>query len=556
MILDLTALDLTVPLRASVCIVGSGAAGITLACELEDSGLQVLLLDAGGVRGRAADSQDPYEGSSDEPHATPRFFRRRGFGGTTAIWGGRCVPFDPIDFEQREYVADSGWPIAYDEVARHYPKAMAYCDAGEFEFDARVAFAAPGATIPGLSSGNGLVLDQIERYSLPTNFGKRYLSRLAASSNVRVLGPAHVTRLVRDTGADRIASVECRAGENGPAFRVEAERFVLAAGGIETARLLLASGGLGNRYDNVGRYYTCHVENFVGTLRPKKSGSAFHFEKTRDGIYGRRKLLIDAATQRRERLLNTSFRLHYPNVADAAHRSAVLSSVYLARRTLIPEYRRILQYGIGEAVATSSVAAHLRNVGAGLPDLAVFGVDWMRRRVFAERKLPYVLVPNADGSFVLEFNAEQTPVRESRITLTDRCDAFGMPRVQVAWRLADDDIESLCRAYRLLRARVQASGAATLDFDDARLRQTIAASVPLGGHHIGTTRMSVDPRRGVVDRNAAVFDLPNLFVASSAVFPTSSHANPTLTIVAMAVRLAAQWRAQASTERVQHAESV
>lgn len=543
MILDPSRLDLSRPLRAAVCIVGAGAAGITLACELDGAGLSVLLLDAGPVQGGDEASQDPYEGSSDGVHATPRFFRRRGFGGTTAIWGGRCVPYDPIDFEARTHVAASGWPVAYDEVARHYPKAMDYCDAGAFEFDARRAFEQPGALVPGLDSGGGVMTDEIERYSLPTHFGKRYRARLAASLNVSVLGPAQVTRLVRDVDTGRVNAVAGRAGEGGPGFRVEADCVVLATGGIETPRLLLASGGIGNRHDNVGRYYTCHVENFIGTLRPRRPGSAFHFEKTRDGVYGRRKLTLDAETQRRERLLNISFRLHYPNVADADHRSAVLSAVYLARRTLIPEYRRILQYGVGESVRTSSAGAHLRNVATGLPQLACFGVDWMRRRVLAERKLPYVLVPNADGSYVLEFNAEQTPLRDSRISLNGRTDAFGMPRVHVHWRFADDDVDSICRAYRLLRDRVQASGAATLEFNDAALRDAVALSVPLGGHHIGSTRMAADPKSGVVDRNAAVFETPNLFIASSSVFPTSSHANPTLTIVAMAIRLAAHLKA-------------
>lgn len=552
MILDPNAVDFTRPLRSTVCIVGAGAAGITLACELDAAGIPVLLLDAGPVQGRGEVSQDAYEGSSEGVHATPRFFRRRGFGGTTAIWGGRCVPYDPIDFEAREHLGATGWPIAYAEVARHYPKAMDYCDAGAFEFDARRAFTKPGDTIPGLESGGGVLTHEIERYSLPTNFGTRYRDRLAASANVSVLGPAQVLRLVRDAGRGRIAALECRAGDTGPVLRVEADRFVLATGGIEATRLLLASGGLGNRHDNVGRYYTCHIENFIGTVRPNRPGTAFHFEKTHDGVYARRKLTFDADTQRRERLLNIAFRLHYPNVADARHRSPVLSAVYLARRTLIPEYRRILQYGVGEAVQTSPVSAHLRNVATGLPGLAAFGVDWIRRRTLAERKLPYVLVPNADGSYVLEFNAEQTPLRDSRITLGSGADAFGVPRVHVDWRFGDADIDSVCRAYRLLRERIHASGAATLEFNDAGLRDAVAASVPLGGHHIGSTRMAALEKDGVVDTNAALFEWPNLHIASSSVFPTSGHANPTLTIVAMAIRLAAHLRAQLAPAAAPH----
>jgi len=549
-ILDTNHVDTTRPLRAAVCIVGAGAAGITLACELDGTGVDVLLLDAGSATGRSEVSQDPYDGTADGLHPTPRFFRRRGFGGTTAIWGGRCLPYDPIDFEARDYVSGSGWPIAYDEVAAHYPKAMAYCDAGQFEFDARVAFEHAGTLIPGLAGGDGLMANGIERYSLPTHFGRRYRARLANSANVRVLGNAQALELRRCGG--HITSIAVRLHDDGPLISVEAGRFVLATGGIETARLLLASerehGGIGNAFDNVGRYYTCHVENFVGSLRPRLRGTAFHFEKTRDEVYGRRKLAWDAATQRRERLLNMSFRLHYPNVADASHRSAVLSAVYLARRTLIPEYRRIVQHGVDPAGRPTQLGAHLRNVALGAPQLAAFALDWTRRRVLARRKLPYVLVPNADGSFTLEFNAEQTPLRDSRIVLNGRSDRFGTPRVHVQWRFADDDVERICRSFRLLRERLQADGVATLDLDDARLRETVAQSMPLGGHHIGTTRMAAQPRDGVVDTNAAVFDAPNLYIASSSVFPTSSHANPTLTIVAMAIRLAAHLKNQTAHE--------
>src|ERR1700690_2393467 len=112
--------------KARVCIIGAGAAGVSLACDLDGYGFDVLLVEGGGLKNRVGDF---YEGSATPPHPDPRQFRRVGFGGTTAVWGGRCVPFDPIDFERRDYVANTGWPIAYQEVARYYCAAMEYCDA-------------------------------------------------------------------------------------------------------------------------------------------------------------------------------------------------------------------------------------------------------------------------------------------------------------------------------------------------------------------------------------------------------------------------------------------
>jgi choline dehydrogenase-like flavoprotein len=526
-------------LRAAVCIAGAGAAGITLACELETLGVDVLLLDAGGPGWRGGVSQDPYRGSSAGAHPPPGHFRRRAFGGSTTLWGGRCVPYDPIDFETRSYVPGSGWPIAYDEVARHYPAALAYCDAGVAEFDPAAALpgAAPllrGTAPPG---GEALLCERIERYSLPTDFGRRYGRRLGRSSRVRVVSHAQVVRVLRSDDGGRIAALEFVA-RDGRHQRVRAQRFVLALGGIETVRLLWASDpsgtGYGNHSDCLGRYYTCHLENVIGTVRPAAAAPAPDFERTRDGVYARRKLQLGAAVQRRERLLNIAFRLHYPNVADAAHGSAVLSAVYLAKRALVPEYRRILVHGAD----AGDWPAHLRNVVAGAPSLARFGLRWMGRRVLARRKLPYVLVGNADGSYPIEFNAEQTPLPDSRITLGTERDAYGMPRVHVHWRCCEHDIESICRAYRVLRdgLAAQAGVALALDFD--ALPEQVRGSVPVGGHHLGGARMADTPARGVVDTDGAVFGLPNLYVAGAAVFPTSGHANPTLTITAMAIRLA------------------
>lgn len=527
--------------RARVCIVGAGAAGITVACELDGEDFDVLLLEAGGAKTDPAFAADVYAGVANAPHPDPVAFRRVGFGGTTAIWGGRCVPFDPVDFERREHVPNSGWPIAYDDVAAHYPKALAYCHAGAFDFSIAGSGVPGPSTIPGLSPDDPVLVDRIERYSLPTDFGREHRGRLARSSNVRVLLDARCVRLDADPVAGRITAAQV-VDPSGRRHVVQADVFVVALGGIETTRLLFASAperdGLGNGGDRLGRFYACHLENVCAKLVvPPGARVGFGFEKTRDGVYARRKLQLSASAQREHRLLNTAFRLHFPDYGDASHGSAVLSAIYLAKSTLIPEYRAILRHGADESLV-SPTGAHARNVLAGMPQLARFGGTWLFKRVLARRKLPYTLIANADGSYPLEFNAEQIPLESSRITIGDERDRHGLPRVRIDWRICDDDIAAAERAFRVLRDAVARTSTARVEFDDAALPVSLRRSVPVGGHHIGTARMADDERRGVVDRNCAVFGALNAYVAGAAVFPTSSHANPTLTIVALSVRLA------------------
>jgi choline dehydrogenase-like flavoprotein len=529
-------------LQARVCIIGAGAAGITLACELDAAGFQVLLIEAGGLnldRGLT----DYYGGTATAPHADPAQFRRAIFGGTTGLWGGRCVPFQPIDFETRDYVANSGWPIAYEDLARHYPRALEYCDAGAFDFTASGSVKPFAQTIEGFDGEDAVITDRIERYSLPTDFGRRYRDKIRQSTNITALLGARCLRLVKAAGADRIDGAELvdRAGRK---RMVSAQVVVLATGGVEVPRLLMLSdqqgAGFGNRGDALGRYYMCHFENTAGSLVPLGARVVFNFERTTDGVYCRRQLRFRPEAQRHHRLLNTVFRLHFPSYSDASHGSSVMSTIFLAKSVLVPEYRNILQHG-AEAPASPTLQ-HVRNVVTGLPQLAKFASDWLFRIQLARRKLPYTLVPNADGSFPVDFNSEQTPLASNRVTLSDDVDRHGLRRVHIAWRLSAEDIDSAHRAFQLLRETLNRSGRARLGFDEQHLRERISRSVPLGGHHIGTARMAASERMGVVDTNCAVFGLPNLYIASSAVFPTSSDANPTLSIAALAIRLAGHLR--------------
>ena len=531
----------------TVCIIGSGAAGITLACELDGCNFKVLLLEAGNLSPDPR-TQDYYRGTATSPHPPPDEYRRVAFGGTTGIWGGRCVPLDPIDFERRDYIANSGWPIAYQEVADHYARALEYCDAGAFEFTAQGSVDHAAATISDLRGNSVLRSDLIERYSLPTNFGVRYRAKLSASRNVVALLEARCVALRRNPGEDTVSSVEI-ALKSGERRTIRPALVVVAAGGIESTRLLMASDpngtGVGNRHDLLGRFYACHIQGTFGRLVPNGAAVVFDFERTRDGVYCRRQLQFSPAAQRQHQLRNTVFRLHFPEYSDASHGSAAMSTIYLAKSFLIAEYRNILQHGDPFA-HVSPRAQHLRNVLLGLPQLARFASDWLFRRQLARRKLPYTLIANQDGSFPLEFNCEQTPLESSRVSLAADTDVHGMRRVNVDWRRSNDDIAAVQSAFRLLRDTLSANSHCRVEFDDAAAERQLNAAAPTGGHHLGTARMASSARGGVVDGNCAVFDAPNVYVASSAVFPTGSHANPTLTIVALALRLAQHLKKRAT----------
>jgi choline dehydrogenase-like flavoprotein len=524
---------------AAVCIIGSGAAGITLACEFDRCNFKVLLLEA-GQRG-AARTPDFYSGDASPPHPPANEFRRVGLGGTTSIWGGRCVPFDPIDFERREYVSHSGWPIAYEEVAQHYPRALEYCDAGAFDFTASGSIEEATATVSDYTVRDVVDSDLIERYSLPTDFGKRYVNKLRDSRNVMTILGARCVALQQRAGESRVSGVEV-AFETGERRSLTPKIVIIAAGGIESTRLLLAANphgnGIGNHLDLLGRYYGCHIQGSFARLVPNGAAVVFDFERARDGAYCRRKLQFSPQAQRQHRLRNTAFRLHFPEYSDASHGSAAMSTIYLAKSLLISEYQNILQQQTGHFAVMSPRKEHVRNVLLGIPQLLRFSADWLFRRQLATRKLPYTLIANKDGSYPLEFNCEQTPLESSRITLLNETDSLGMRRVKIDWRRSEDDIDAVERGFRLLRDTLGSNSTCRVEFDDGLARQRLEDSNPTGGHHLGTIRMAASAQQGVVDENCAVFECPNLYVASSAVFPTGSHANPTLTIVALALRMA------------------
>jgi choline dehydrogenase-like flavoprotein len=230
-------------------------------------------------------------------------------------------------------------------------------------------------------------------------------------------------------------------------------------------------------------------------------------------------------------------------VADPSHGNAILSALFMAK--FIRSVRRRIPPGMGiresEGIDENLRLwlRHLRNVALGAPSLAAFLPTFAYQRFLKQRKIPSLVLPDHGRDFRLHFHAEQTPNPASRVLLSDHRDPFGMPRIKLDFRVNEADTEGIVRAHVLFDGYLRKYGVGSVDCHDASFTDRVrCAFSPTNGHFIGTTRMAASEQQGVVDPDCRVFGQDNLFVASSSVFPTSSHANPTLTIVALAKRLA------------------
>jgi choline dehydrogenase-like flavoprotein len=537
--------------QTDVAIVGAGPAGIALALRLEEKGVDCVLLEAGGPKLERA-SQEFYRAAEITPdeHGPVHLYRRRALGGTSAVWGGRCIPFDPIDFEDRPWIPHARWPIGHQEVASFYAEALAFCRAGPAVFHAAQALPDdPGPMIEDAFDPD-LILDRIERFSEPTHFGRAYYERMAQSRRIQLMTYANAVEILTSADGGTARGVVV-ASPNGRRIQVDARRVVLCNGALETPRLLLASRavrscGLGNEKDLVGRFYQGHLEGEVAAIRFNIPDPEVRldYDRSPEGIYCRRYICLSPEAQRREALGGLILRPHHPKIADPSHGNGVLSAMFLVKDLIVPEYGRKMtsteqaaRKHFGAAMA-GLYLAHVGNVVRSAPSLAGFALDWVRRRNLASRKLPSVVLRDRRGCYTLDVNAEQTPNPESRVALAQEQDSFGVPRLAIHWRTTAQDRDMLARGVALLADRLNASGKAQVSFEEDGLAAAAARCTRIGGHHIGTARMAESPRDGVVDRHCEVFGVKGLYVSGAATFPTSGFANPTLTIIALALRLA------------------
>ena len=536
-------------LAADVVVVGSGPMGIVVALELADAAHRVLVVESGGVKFDRAVQDLSSRADSDPWHVPSALAVRRQLGGTSATWGGRCVPFDPIDFEPRPAVPDALWPVEYDEVARYLERACEWCECGRPVFSAlELPELAGRSMIPGFPDGDVLTTS-LERWSLPTRFGRVYRKRLSRSQRLDLITGLTCTHITCDPETGRVDHLVLRSLTGLRAF-ARARFYVLATGGLEATRLLMASNdvhaeGIGNGSGHLGRWYMAHVEARVAKvhLKTPPESTIHDHERDADGVYVRRRFTFSPAVQRRQRMPNAAIWFVNPPMGDPVHGSGILSGVYL---TLVsPIGRYMLAEAIRQAGTRTSEPVrkrdHLRNIVHDLGPAVRFALVFSYRRSLKPgRKAPGFFVRSAANIYPLDYHGEHLPNPDSRVVLTSERDALGVPRIRTEMQFSEDDVASVGRAMRELDAALRNGGVGHLEFlyDDiaAGVRECLVRSS--GYHQTGTTRMAASAADGVVDANLAVHGTDNLFVASTSTFPTSSQANPTLTGVAFAVRLA------------------
>lgn len=548
--------------EAAVAVVGAGPVGITVALELAAGGVDVVVIESGEESPDPAIQQLADADHWDEAvHASMDMAVRRQVGGTSTIWGGRCVPFDPVDFDRRPISGNASWPITYDDVVPYLQRTCDWFACGRAVFRASETHRLPASIVPGLAAAE-VSTDALERWSLPTDFGTEYRARLRSHPQVRVLTGLTCTQIVLRPEERKIDHLACRSLD-GRQVEVVARQTVIACGGLEGTRLLLASPDhegrpIGDHAGHLGRWYMCHAEGVVADVHFNSDPRAtiFDYERDVDGVYVRRRFTFERDFQRAEGLPNIAAWLANPELADVSHGSGPLSFAYLALvspvgRLIAPKAQRASMTGVRVpgspygGVERSPARQHLRNVARQPWRTARFAASiGARRFLVRRRRVPGFFVPSETNTYPFQYHGEHLPHRESRVTLSGTRDAVGMPRLDIDLRFTDEDVDGVVRAHEAFDAYLRRTGVGGLEYLHHDVREAVRSRMGGGFHQAGTTRMSTRPDDGVVDADLAVHGLPDLHVASSSVFVTASQANSTFMAVLLAIRLADRLKAE------------
>ncbi|WP_113651834.1 GMC oxidoreductase [Pedobacter namyangjuensis] len=498
--------------KYDICIVGTGAASLAMLSQLLDNELTILVLEAGGEY-ITEKNQDQYK-TINKVHPFPGALdgRFRVFGGSTTKWGAQSLPLEKIDFIERDWINNSGWPISYNEVFTFYSKVDSFLQLYPVEYAEDISTI---NQLPKLQANTNISL-KFSKWSAKPDLRESFREQLIKSENVTLIQNANVVNINLFASGDRVESLTCVNLEK-KEFKFSAKRFVLACGGIENARLLLASNnqmsnGIGNQNGMVGRYLQDHPNAHIATLHAKDDKAQAYFNYFY--INGTRflpRFVFSEKFQRDNLILNSS--AYFSFITDENDLFSIIKDFYR-------KYRR-----------RSLVSADFKiifKVLKNMPHLFKIGYSYaIKKRVYT---------PNA----VLKLNlmTEATPLSENRICLSKEVDQLGMPRAIINWEGDELMRQTFIKSAEFLKKYFDKLDLGKLELDDWIYDAKWFDHIKDAKHHIGTTRMATDEYTGVVDSNCRVFGIDNLYIAGSSVFPTSGHSNPTTTIIALAFRLA------------------
>jgi choline dehydrogenase-like flavoprotein len=537
MIVDARSLPQNETIETEICIVGAGPAGITLAREFINEEFRVCLLESGGLEPDKV-TQSLYWGESvGHPYYPLDTARARFFGGTSHYWhiaigdnrlGVRLRPLDEIDFEEREWVPYSGWPFGRSHLDPFYERAQSICQIGPFTYNVE-DWEDPVKT-PRLPFVNDRVKTTIFQFGSRDLFFSEYRDEITRADNITTYLHANVINIETTETAQSVSRVRVACLE-GNKFCVSAKLFILAMGGIETPRLLLLSNnvqsaGLGNQNDLVGRFFMEHPHLWSGIFIPSDpnifSSTALYKVHTGNKVPIMGKLTLTEEVLRREKLLNYCVSIHpklWPNLRHQITASKGVDSL------------KVLCSAISHGNIPDDFSKHVGNVITDIGGIATNVQKKVMRTLEREFKRS-----KKSKVFHLNHMAEQAPNPNSRVTLIGERDALGQNRIQLDWQLSPIDVRSIIRAQEIIDEELRRAGLGRLHIE--LHDETPPPDLHGGWHHMGTTRMHVDPKKGVVNENCRVHGISNLFIAGSSVFPTGGYANPVLTTVALVIRMA------------------
>lgn len=499
---------------ATTVIIGAGAAGLAVALALGDRGRHVIVLESGGAAGSSAGADSLNDGTTGEvPYAGLVQGRARGLGGTTTLWHGQCMRLHSLDLAERPWVAGSGWPLTLDQLAAYYDAAERWLDVSGRGYGEQRWMEHP--RLPPLPWDPEHLLHDFTEYTPQPSLAQRHRTRLRHHDAVHVVLNATATRILLD--GERVCGVEVR-GPDGQQARVGVQHLVVACGALESARLLQLSDpagiGLGTGRQHTGRYLQDHpIIRTAEVLSPD-----YRVLQDRYVVLhrqGRRlfpKVRLAPTAQERHRLLDATAVFVHEHTSPAL--TAARGLVLAARARRRPE--RPLH----------DVVAALRGA---VPVLSTA----------YRRNVQGLATAQRPAHVWLQLWLEQAPDPDRRVTLGAGRDALGLRQAHVDWSCRDQELETSRLMTRWIGSDLERMGVATLR-ELAPMRDDTAwrRSVSDAAHPAGTTRLSRSPREGVVDLDLQVHGTAGLYVVGGSVFPTSGYANPTLTIVALALRLA------------------